>query len=130
MAERRARASEPCGGEGGGDSGGEAPVAATRDERPAPTQKWKPKKKAWASVEARASEAATPLCPSPLLSQFSPRLGGQGGRRVGEEANEARQERKRFSGRWPATGDVAAAPAVAAPAYRRTGQAVAGGRSG
>ena len=45
---------------------------------------------------------------SPLLSQFS-HLGGQGGRRVGEEADRVRRERRRFGDRW-AGGSAAASP--------------------
>uniref|UniRef100_A0A0E0R279 Uncharacterized protein n=1 Tax=Oryza rufipogon TaxID=4529 RepID=A0A0E0R279_ORYRU len=54
-------------------------MAATRDERPAPTQKWKPKKKAWARVEARASEAATlPVASSLSVFSSSRPTGGLG----------------------------------------------------
>jgi hypothetical protein len=66
----------------------------------------------WTSVAAHSAwnphvRMPRHLSLSPLLSQLSPRLGGQAGRRVGEEADGARRERRRFGGRW-AGGSAAA----------------------
>ncbi|EEE51364.1 hypothetical protein OsJ_32381 [Oryza sativa Japonica Group] len=92
-------------------------MAATRDERPAPTQKWKPKKKAWARVEARASEAATLPVASSLSvfssSRWTGRPAGWGGSQRGEAGEEEVQ--------WPVAGDRRCGSRTGLPEDRASG---------